>query len=89
MDITFRRDPISFRPRTNKQGSTKDREQKKAGNYFLLHEGEATRSKVAAEENKQEEESKGVVRDICHGNQGSQAAAATQDDWVDDVERNQ
>lgn len=36
MDITFRRDPTNFRPRINKHLSQKDREQKTAGNYFLL-----------------------------------------------------
>ena len=36
MDITFRRDPTNFRPRINKNLSIKDREQKAAGNYFLL-----------------------------------------------------
>ena len=38
MDITFRRDPTNFRPRINKNLSIKDREQKAAGNYFLLDE---------------------------------------------------
>ena len=36
MDITFRRDPINFRPRINKLTSQKDQEQKAAGNYFLM-----------------------------------------------------
>ena len=36
MDITFRRDPINFRPRINKLASQKDQEQKLAGNYFLI-----------------------------------------------------
>lgn len=36
MDITFRRDPTNYRPRINKNLSIKDREQKAAGNYFLL-----------------------------------------------------
>ncbi len=34
MDITFRRDPQTGRPRANKPGSRKDREQKKNRNYF-------------------------------------------------------
>ena len=38
MDITFRRDPTSFRPRINKYESQKDQEQKLAGNYYLLDE---------------------------------------------------
>lgn len=38
MDITFRRDPVNFRPRINKNLSRKDTEQKAAGNYFLLDE---------------------------------------------------
>ena len=38
MDISFRRDPTSFRPRINKFESQKDQEQKLAGNYYLLDE---------------------------------------------------
>jgi len=34
LNVTFRRDPTNFRPRINKDGSTKDREQKQSGNYF-------------------------------------------------------
>ena len=36
MDITFRRDPDTFRPRINKLNSKKDHEQKAAGNYLLM-----------------------------------------------------
>ena len=36
MDITFRRDPVNYRPRINKLASQKDQEQKIAGNYFLM-----------------------------------------------------
>jgi hypothetical protein len=35
LDITFRRDPQNYRPRINKEDSTKDREQKAAGEYYL------------------------------------------------------
>jgi len=38
LDITFRRDRENFRPRINKHGSQKDREQKSSGNYFLYDE---------------------------------------------------
>lgn len=34
LEITFRRDPTSNRPRANKIGSVKDREQKKEGKYY-------------------------------------------------------
>lgn len=34
LDITFYRDPVNHRPRINKYMSVKDREQKKAGQYF-------------------------------------------------------
>jgi ATP-binding cassette subfamily E protein 1 len=34
LDITFRRDEETNRPRANKSGSVKDREQKTAGNYY-------------------------------------------------------
>jgi len=36
VDVTFRRDHESFRPRINKAGSRKDREQKASGEYFYL-----------------------------------------------------
>jgi len=36
LGITFRRDGDNFRPRINKRGSVKDREQKKSGNYYLF-----------------------------------------------------
>ncbi len=36
MGVTFRRDPHTGRPRTNKPGSTLDREQKDNGEYFYL-----------------------------------------------------
>lgn len=38
LDITFRRDNDSHRPRINKKDSLKDTEQKKSGNYFFLDE---------------------------------------------------
>ncbi len=38
MEITFRRDPMNFRPRINKMDSQKDKEQKASGQYFLLEE---------------------------------------------------
>jgi ATP-binding cassette subfamily E protein 1 len=36
LEVTFRRDPESFRPRVNKKESLKDREQKSAGTYFMV-----------------------------------------------------
>mmetsp|Transcript_18934 Transcript_18934/g.47193 ORF Transcript_18934/g.47193 Transcript_18934/m.47193 type:complete len:615 (+) Transcript_18934:40-1884(+) len=36
LEITFRRDPTNYRPRINKMASTKDAEQKLAGNYYYL-----------------------------------------------------
>ena len=38
LDVTFRRDPNSYRPRINKFQSQLDQEQKLAGNYFFLEE---------------------------------------------------
>ncbi|KAH9597539.1 ABC transporter-like [Trypanosoma melophagium] len=38
LNITFRHDPTNFRPRINKLGSVKDREQKQGGNYFYMIE---------------------------------------------------
>mmetsp|Transcript_1381 Transcript_1381/g.1951 ORF Transcript_1381/g.1951 Transcript_1381/m.1951 type:complete len:659 (+) Transcript_1381:273-2249(+) len=39
LQVTFRRDPVNFRPRINKRGSQKDMEQKKNGNYFFYDDG--------------------------------------------------
>jgi ATP-binding cassette subfamily E protein 1 len=36
LSITFRRDPVNWRPRINKLNSIKDVEQKISGNYFFL-----------------------------------------------------
>jgi len=41
LEITFRRDPTNFRPRINKHGSVKDREQKYAGDFFFHDDGAA------------------------------------------------
>lgn len=38
LDVTFRRDPNSYRPRINKYQSQLDQEQKLAGNFFFLEE---------------------------------------------------
>jgi ATP-binding cassette subfamily E protein 1 len=38
LDVTFRRDPNSFRPRINKDKSQLDQEQKLSGNYFFLED---------------------------------------------------
>ncbi|KAI1729102.1 ABC transporter domain-containing protein [Ditylenchus destructor] len=38
LDITFRRDNESHRPRINKKDSVKDSEQKKSGNFFFLED---------------------------------------------------
>ncbi|QPG75148.1 Fe-S cluster-binding ribosome biosynthesis protein [Brettanomyces nanus] len=40
LNVTFRRDPTSFRPRINKLDSQMDKEQKLAGNYFFLENTE-------------------------------------------------
>eukprot|EP00386_Alphamonas_edax_P001179 GDKI01003437.1.p1 GENE.GDKI01003437.1~~GDKI01003437.1.p1 ORF type:complete len:638 (-),score=294.49 GDKI01003437.1:373-2286(-) len=56
LDVTFRRDPTNFRPRINKFQSVLDREQKLAGNFFLLEEiqqnQQATAEKKADAEKK-------------------------------------
>ncbi|CAN6604059.1 translation initiation factor Rli1p [Trichomonascus vanleenenianus] len=41
LNVTFRRDPVSFRPRINKLNSQMDQEQKSSGNYFFLDTVEA------------------------------------------------
>lgn len=45
MDVTFRRDPINFRPRVNKFASRKHQEQVADGNYFLMDEKAADEKK--------------------------------------------
>eukprot|EP01066_Platyproteum_vivax_P015717 Platyproteum_vivax@DN6915_c0_g1_i3.p1 len=52
LSITFRRDPTNYRPRINKMESVKDREQKLAGNFFLLEDN----NKKLTEDEKVEEE---------------------------------
>lgn len=37
MNLTFRRDPSTGRPRANKEDSVKDREQKQSGEYYYTH----------------------------------------------------
>lgn len=38
LDITFRRDSETYRPRINKKESVKDVEQKRSGQFFFLDE---------------------------------------------------
>ncbi|KIW01313.1 translation initiation factor RLI1 [Verruconis gallopava] len=38
LDVTFRRDPVSYRPRINKLNSQLDQEQKLNGNFFFLED---------------------------------------------------
>ena len=41
LNVTFYRSQYSNRPRINKRGSRRDREQKTRGDYFAIHEGPA------------------------------------------------
>eukprot|EP01069_Polyplicarium_translucidae_P002256 Polyplicarium_translucidae@DN1970_c0_g1_i1.p1 len=41
LEITFRRDPINYRPRINKLESVKDKAQKESGNYFVIEDCDA------------------------------------------------
>jgi len=36
MQVTFRRDPVTKRPRVNKEGSRLDRHQKAIGEYYYI-----------------------------------------------------
>ena len=38
LDVTFRRDPETHRPRINKPDSVADREQKASGDYFYVYD---------------------------------------------------
>ncbi len=40
MQVTFRRDPTTKRPRVNKEGSRTDRYQRKIGEYYYIAEEE-------------------------------------------------
>jgi ATP-binding cassette subfamily E protein 1 len=40
MDLTFRRDPSTKRPRVNKEGSRTDRHQRKIGEYYYVASSE-------------------------------------------------
>ena len=51
LDVTFRRDPVNFRPRVNKKNSAKDREQKASGQYFVFDAEEDPADKADAKEN--------------------------------------
>lgn len=42
LDVTFRRDPVNYRPRINKYKSQLDQEQKLGGNYFFLEDPDKT-----------------------------------------------
>jgi ATP-binding cassette, sub-family E, member 1 len=79
MDITFRRDPINFRPRINKHASRKDTEQKALGNYFLLDE-----SKLAELQEEEEKAKAAAGKGAAGGGErkkkGKKAAAADSDD---------
>jgi len=66
LEITFRRDPENFRPRINKHGSVKDKEQKATNNYFYMDQHDEDRrkkpvKKAAAEEEEEEEEAPAPV----------------------------
>ena len=41
LDVTFRRDPNTFRPRINKLDSQLDSEQKHQGNFFFFEENDS------------------------------------------------
>ena len=39
LGVTFRRDPVNGRPRINKEGSVKDREQRERGEWYCFGDG--------------------------------------------------
>ena len=59
LDVTFRRDPVNFRPRINKKGSTKDRLQKSAGQYFIFDAEDDPADRKEDEENNRPKKGKG------------------------------
>jgi ATP-binding cassette subfamily E protein 1 len=71
LDITFRRDPSNYRPRINKEDSTKDREQKAAGEYYL-----ADPNAMNSEVNKKKREEKKAAQE--------KAKAAAAEEALDD-----
>ena len=58
LDVTFRRDPANFRPRVNKKGSSKDREQKAAGTYFVVDAQEDAADKAESARDNSKEKAK-------------------------------
>ena len=48
LDVSLRRDPANFRPRVNKKNSSKDREQKGNGQYFVFDAEEDAQDKADA-----------------------------------------
>ena len=59
LDVTFRRDPANFRPRVNKKGSAKDREQKAAGQHFIFHPEDDPADAAEARENQRQDKKGG------------------------------
>jgi len=59
LDVTFRRDPVNFRPRINKKESTKDRLQKAAGQYFIFDAEDDPADRKEDEENSRAGKKKG------------------------------
>ena len=56
MNITFRRDPHSGRPRVNKVGSRLDQIQKQKGEYYYITTATEAKSETLEEDNQEEEE---------------------------------
>ena len=46
LNVTFRRDPLNFRPRINKKNSRLDRIQKQAGEYYLFDDAEVDENDI-------------------------------------------
>mmetsp|Transcript_47841 Transcript_47841/g.120442 ORF Transcript_47841/g.120442 Transcript_47841/m.120442 type:complete len:663 (-) Transcript_47841:171-2159(-) len=55
LHITFRRDPTNYRPRINKLGSVKDREQKASGNFFFADSPGQTASSTGGDDDDEDE----------------------------------
>ena len=59
LNVTFRRDPVNFRPRVNKKNSSKDREQKASGQYFIFDAEEDAADKADEKDNAAKKDKKG------------------------------
>ena len=80
LQVTFRRDKTNYRPRINKSGSVKDREQKESGNYFYMMEPDEVVSAAEAGAAASADGSNAATKPKPKKGKPAAAAAAASDD---------